>query len=95
MNIAIDKQLFAEAQQLTGLTSERELLEYGLRLVIAARRPQAARGPALEAGKVGRACELLGESRIEPPDSPSVYRGPALSLEEMDAAVMQEAARHR
>lgn len=95
MQVAIDEQLLLEARQVTGVTSEQELLEYGLRLVIAARRAAPVGSNSLAKGHVGRACERLGESRIEPPDTPSVYRGPPLSLEAMDAAIMAEAARHR
>ena len=95
MQVAIDEQLLLHAQQATGLTSDRELLEYGLRLAIAARAFKPSRSPLLARGNVGRACEHLGESRIEPPDTPSVYQGPPLSLAAMEAAIMAEAARHR
>ena len=34
-------------------------------------------------------------TELEPPDTPSVYRGKPLSLEEMERAVMIEAGKHR
>jgi len=34
-------------------------------------------------------------TRLEPPDTPSVYRGPPLTLEQMREAVDAEAGRHR
>ena len=33
-------------------------------------------------------------SQLEPPDTPSVYTGPPLSLEEMDRAISIEAGKH-
>jgi hypothetical protein len=34
-------------------------------------------------------------SQLEPPDTPSVYKGPPLSLEEMERAINIEAGKHR
>ena len=34
-------------------------------------------------------------TELEPPEAPSVYRGKPLSVEEMDQAVLAEAAKHR
>ena len=38
---------------------------------------------------------VFPETRIESPDTPSVYRGKPLSLDEMREAVEWEAGRHR
>jgi bifunctional DNA-binding transcriptional regulator/antitoxin component of YhaV-PrlF toxin-antitoxin module len=34
-------------------------------------------------------------SRLEPPDTPSVYKGPPLSLEELDKVIESEAGNHK
>ena len=38
---------------------------------------------------------IFPPTELESPDTPSVYRGKPLSLEEMDRAVMAEAGKHR
>jgi hypothetical protein len=35
------------------------------------------------------------ETKLEPPDAPPVHKGRALTIEEMDAAVADEAGRHK
>jgi AbrB family looped-hinge helix DNA binding protein len=39
--------------------------------------------------------KLFPPTELEAPDTPSVYRGKPLSLEEMERAVMIEAGKHR
>ncbi|MDO3378735.1 AbrB/MazE/SpoVT family DNA-binding domain-containing protein [Geoalkalibacter halelectricus] len=42
-----------------------------------------------------RPARVFPPSELEAPDAPSVYQGKALSLEEMDQAVRDEAGKHR
>lgn len=94
MQLAIDQDLLRQAHQATGLGSDRDLVEYGLRLAIAAQALKPPLRPP-RAGACGKASDSLGASCLEAPDAPSVYRGPPLSDEAMAAAVLAEAARHK
>jgi hypothetical protein len=94
LQISIDDQLLRQAHRATGLSSDRELVEYGLRLVIAAQSLRPSDGEHPRSRKVGKVSEYLQTSRLEPADAPSIYRGPPLSLETMDPAIQAEAARH-
>lgn len=95
MQVTINEQLLRQAHRITGLESDRDLLEYGLRLAIAAQSINSSRRHLPTSGSFGKASDYLRESRPEPPDAPSVYQGPPLSLEEMDASIVAEAARHK
>jgi len=43
-NIVLDDQLISEAQQLTGITTKRGLVEEGLKTLIRLKRQQAIKG---------------------------------------------------
>ena len=45
--------------------------------------------------KTDTPASTFAPSQLEPPDAPSVYTGPPLSLEDMEDAIRMEAGNHR
>ncbi len=94
-NATIDNGLLAEARQLTGMRSNKALLEYALQLVVALRSIPQSLSPKKQGIDYSKVSDILSPSSIDDVDSFPVYEGPRLSLEDMDAAVARMAAQQR
>ncbi len=87
-----DDVLLTEARQLTGMRSNKALLEYALQLVVALRSIPETLSPKKQGIQYSKVADILSPSSIDDVDSFPVYEGPPISLEDMDAAVMRMAA---
>ena len=94
-NATIDEGLLAEARQLTGMRSDKALLEYALQLVVALRSIPHSLSPKKQEVTYGKMADILSPSTFEEADAFPAYEGPTLSLEDMDAAVARMAAQQR
>ena len=94
-NATIDNGLLTEARQLTGMRSNKALLEYALQLVVALRSIPHSLSPKKQEVTHGKMADILSPSTFEEADSFPAYEGPTLSLEDMDAAVARMAAQQR
>ena len=88
-----DDVLLTEARQLTGMRSNKALLEYALQLVVALRSIPETLSPKKQQGiQYSKVADILSPSSIDDVDVFPAYEGPPISLEDMDAAVMRMAA---
>ena len=87
-----DDVLLTEARQLTGMRSNKALLEYALQLVVALRSIPETLSPKKQESRHGKMSDILSPSTFEEAASFPAYDGPPVSLEDMDAAVMRMAA---
>ena len=94
-NATIDNGLLTEARQLTGMRSNKALLEYALQLVVALRSIPQSLSPKKQGVEYSKVSDILSPSSIDDVDSFPVYEGPTLSLEDMDAAVARMAAQQK
>jgi hypothetical protein len=92
LTLNIDDGLLQQARRISGAASDRELLERGL-LALIKQISQTPRQPVLK--NIGKVSAKFTPVSFEAPDMPTLYHGPALSLADMDTAVLAEAARHK
>ena len=87
-NTTIDSTLINQARQLTGMNSYKALVEYALRIVIALQSvPPTPTIKPSAMQRIGKASERLSPSTFKTVDSPPIYQGKSLSLEDMQAAI--------
>lgn len=73
---------------------QQELFDF-MEFLLFKARARHLRNKAIPILKFGRMSpDYLPPAELEPPDAPSVYRGPPLTLEDMRAAIEDEAGRH-
>lgn len=108
LHTAIDDKLWSQALQVTGLTTPTEVLELALQRLLQTstsnkfdnhkagehNKPLDLDIELLKAEKA-RFAKQLPPSVIEPIDTPSVYHGKPLTLEEMQWAIEAEAGYHK
>ena len=88
-----DDVLLTEARQLTGMRSNKALLERALlELVVALRSIPETLSSKRQESRHGKMADILSPSTFEEADSFPAYDGPPVSLKDMDAAVMRMAA---
>lgn len=94
-NATIDNGLLAEARELTGMRSNKALLEYALQLVVALRSIPESLSPKKEGIQYSKVSDILSPSSIDDVALFPAYEGEPLSLEDMDAAVARMAAQQK
>ena len=96
LNTAINDDLLMQARQLTGIYSDKVLLEYALQIVIAL-QPITQTSPIKSSAiqRIGKAAERLSPSAFKTIDSSQAYQGKPLSLEDMQTAIQNMAAQHK
>ncbi len=93
LNLNIDDTLLEQAWHVSGVSSERELLESALRALIA--QEKLLQLQKMHTKGIGKVSEKLSPVEFESPDMQSVYQGAPLSLAEMDASVLAEAEQRK
>ena len=76
------------------LELQQELLDF-MEFLLSKKNAQHPSKQAVSALKIGRMSpNYLPPSKLESPDAPSVYQGKPLTLEDMQAAIDEEARQH-
>ncbi|WP_353572900.1 hypothetical protein [Candidatus Albibeggiatoa sp. nov. BB20] len=93
LNAIISDSLLIQAKQITGMQSDKALLEYALKLVIAL---QSVTKPSQNKEKTTlKLSNYLAPSEFESENTPSVYQGKPLSLDDMQTAIQNMAEKHK
>lgn len=93
LNAIINDSLLIQAKQITGMQSDKALLEYALKLVIALQ--SVTKSSQNKEKTTLKLSNYLAPSEFEPENAPSVYQGKPLSLDDMQTAIQNMAEKHK
>lgn len=87
VTLTLNDNLLQQARSVSGLDSDKELLEQGLLALI--------KQTEIQQRGIGKVSKRLTPAKFESPEQKTAYQGPPLSIDEMNAAVLAEAEQRK